>query len=126
MFNARQFVNDSLFSDAHKDAYGFRPSQYTYQAWYAMSEAELVAERDSLYAAVEASIEEDRRAHQCAATRFEAMLAKSMADHGIDRATAIRWDMDAEGISERDVAAYGMDWYAYHHGLKYGYFGEGR
>lgn len=55
------------------------------------------------------------------ATDFEAEIAKSMADHNIDRDTAIRWDVDARGLTE-DVEHYGLEYYANERGLPGGYF----
>jgi hypothetical protein len=52
---------------------------------------------------------------------FEAEIAKSMKDHGIDRETAIRWSIDASGLTE-DVEQYGMEYFEDHLGLPYGHF----
>jgi hypothetical protein len=54
-------------------------------------------------------------------TDFEAEIAKSMADHNIDRDTAIRWDVDARGLGE-DVEHYGLEYYATERSLPGGYF----
>ena len=99
-FNAREFVSDSLFSDMHKDAFGSRPGQGSYARWYAMSEAELIAERDYLAEAIEREMDRELAAKKRAAERFEAEIAATIAHGAADRATAIRWLMDAEGISD--------------------------
>ena len=52
---------------------------------------------------------------------FEAEIAKSMKDHGLDRETAIRWSVDARGLTE-DVEQYGLEYFEDHLGLPYGHF----
>ena len=79
-------------SDMSKDAYGFR-SRQDYTGW---SEARLLEEIASLQAAVDRSIAEDRARQAQAETAFEAHIAALMRDHGLSRADAVRWDMQAE------------------------------
>lgn len=55
------------------------------------------------------------------AADFEAEIEKAMTDHGIDRDTAIRWDVDARGLTD-DVEHYGLEYYANERGLPGGYF----
>jgi hypothetical protein len=85
------------FSDLHKDAYGFRPSQGFYEWMQTATPDELQAEWNWLCQSAEL---EDRRraeAEANALTNLEAHLAKTMADHRVDKATAIRWLDDAYG-----------------------------
>lgn len=56
-------------------------------------------------------------------TDFEAEIEKTMSDHGIDRDTAIRWDIDARGLKE-DVERYGLEYYANERDLPGGYFAD--
>ena len=111
----------SILSDAHKDARGFRPSADTYRHWATLSDADFAKLEDDLFAEVEAEIEREREAHAVAAASFEEHIAGLMSDHSIDRATAIRWDLQA---MEAEEAAYGLAYYAYLHGLPTTYFGE--
>jgi hypothetical protein len=96
-FNARDFVNDSLFSDMHKEVYGSRPGGSTYAHWYQMSEAELIAERDYLIAGCERACDEERQRSKLAAEHFEVVVAAVIASGAGDRATAIRWIAQSEG-----------------------------
>jgi hypothetical protein len=114
-------ANDRCLSDFHKDAYGFRPSPAQYARWATMTDAELDAEEASLQAAIEASIREEIEAENAAAVAYEAHLAKLQANYGIDRATAIRWDIESLGIGD-DIKVYGMETYCYEHGLATDYF----
>jgi hypothetical protein len=74
-----------------------------------------------MQADIESSIEAETANEAANAVAFEAHIGKLMADFGIDRETAIRWDIQALGITE-DVQVFGMCVYGYEHGLPYGYF----
>lgn len=110
-------MNDiSLMSDAHKDAYGFRPSADKLRHWANLPAAEFEAVQDELFAAVEASIAAETGRRNIAVAEFEAHIARMMADHGVNRETAIRWDRQAYG-AENDEIGY----YEYLVGLPYDY-----
>jgi hypothetical protein len=111
---------DRLFSDMHKDAYGFRPSHSTWQAWALMTDAQLDIEQERLQRAVDESIDNDARAQRAAAVKFEAAIADIMAVGNVSRETAIRWNMDAVG-AEDDIGYYEYQW-----NLPYGYVEHGR
>ena len=106
MFNARDFIEAHLFSDLHKDTFGFRPNAYQYEIWMAMSEAELEAEYNDMCDAHEAELVRYQAAQHAAVERFEALIAMLLATGAADRATAIRWAMDAEGADEQDPTGY--------------------
>jgi hypothetical protein len=91
----------SEFSDLHKDAYGFRPSPGQWAAWAEMSEADLDEVEADLYKASAASAEAEAEAEAYAALRFEKYLSKLQADFRIDRATALRWDMETSPTISR-------------------------
>lgn len=112
----------SYMRDGHRDAYGHRPSADTRARWDAMSYTELQIEADEISNDVGHSIEIEERAHDDAEVRFENHINDMIAAYGVSRETAIRWDMEAEGVTEDDVAFYGMDHYAYIKGLRFNYF----
>lgn len=119
-FDARAYVSDACFSDLHKDAYGFRPSGDRWASWYAMSEAELLEEEAYMCRIVEREIDEDRQRKADAAARFEAAIAATIAAGAADRATAIRWMIDAEDCAQ-DVEWYGMEAFEWRMGIDFGY-----
>lgn len=119
--NATLSANDRCLSDMHKDAFGFRPGPEQYRRWATMTDEQLDAEEAYLQEAIGIAIREEAEAEAGAAVAFEAHIAKLMADHKIDRATAIRWDIESCDLTD-DVKIYGMDSYCYEHGLAYGYF----
>ena len=104
------------FSDLHKDAYGFRPSERFYVWMQTATPDELQAEWDRLIKAVEAAIEEDARRQKEAIESFEAHVQKTIDAGAGDRQTALRWIMDASSCNG--------DWefLCYEYGLPYSYF----
>lgn len=85
----------TIVSDLHKDARGFRPGSAWWAAWRGMDDAGRQEEWDRLCREVE---EEDRRRTQREAAnlaRWQDHIQRLMRDHGIDRARAILWDMQA-------------------------------
>lgn len=110
-----------LISDLHKDAYGFRPSADCLVAYRAMTTADLTAEWDMLCATLDREMEREAQAQARAAVAFEARLAEVIACGAGDRATAIRWMLEADDLT-RSVAMYGMDYACFEYGLAYRYF----
>lgn len=105
----------TILSDAHKDAYGFRPSAAYFERYKAMSPAEFNAEWNSLIDAMEEAEAARVDAETFAAREFEARVARQCAALNVDRATFIRWDMEAHAV-DGDV-----DYYKYLNGLSYQY-----
>lgn len=112
-----------LISDLHKDARGFRPSSDWMTRFRASSFAEQEAEWNALCAELDRAMEEEERAQQQAITRFEARVSDLIASGAGDRATAIRWIVDAEGCAD-DLPFYGMESLCYTLGLPYRYFDQ--
>ena len=115
-------IDFGFLSDTYKDAYGFRPSADTRAHWATLSLAEIAALEAQLCRDVAASIADERAAEARAVTAFEAEVAALVTNQGVDHATAIRWLVQAEG-AERDVAGYGMSYFAWLRGLPPSYFG---
>lgn len=102
----------SIYWDMYKDAHGFRPRHVDTTHW---TEEMFVAEFEALELAIRQ--EELLRAFNegQAIERFEVRMANLMATGAQDRATAIRWIMDAEGADgDTEYADYLL-------GLPYGY-----
>ena len=107
----------NLYSDMYKDAHGFRPRHVDTTHW---TEEMFVAEFEALELVIRQ--EELLRAFNegQAIERFEARVA-DVVDVGlgaINRATAIRWIMEAEG------AAGDPDYAEYLLGVPYGYISK--
>ena len=82
----------SYISDAHKDAYGFRPRGYNYAEW---SIAQLEAEADRLSDAVTNAIREREFTEAREVEALEVRIADLIAMGASDRDTAIRWICDS-------------------------------
>lgn len=105
----------SIWWDAHKDAYGFRPRHANVGHWTA---EDFRSELDVLGKAIDRRLEEERQEELLAVERFEELVAETIVAGARDRETALRWIMDA-CPSARDGD---WDFLCYEHGLPYGYF----
>ncbi len=85
-------MSRELYSDLHKDAMGFRPRGESFTRAMALSDSDFDAECDSLCEMMGAETDRMRKAQA-------ARVATLIADHGITRADALRWDTDAEGVA---------------------------
>ena len=93
--------DDSIFSDLHKDAYGFRPRGHEYfdaaperkqEIWVRVCED------------LEASQEEESRREQEAVAEFKAQITRVIEAGAGNRITALRWMTSTETFYlEQDV-----------------------
>mgnify|MGYP003349977037 CR=1 FL=1 len=60
---------------------------------------ELIEDIEYLSKIAEREMEEERKAEARAKLRWEAHIAGLMQDNSVDRATALRWDMDAMDVN---------------------------
>lgn len=83
--------DDDLYSDLHKEAHGFRPREFSYRAWNAMSPAEKQEEWDWLLTCVKTAAETAAKAEANSVKDFRVRVEMLMSAGATDRATAIRW-----------------------------------
>jgi hypothetical protein len=100
----------AIYSDVHKDATGTRP--YNWSEVCKKTDSELVEgiEYYSKLAEQEMELERQQRVEQRA--RWAAHIEGIMRDNGVNRGTALRWDMaamDATGAGD-DVGYYCFLW----------------
>lgn len=106
--------DDSIVSDLHKDAYGFRPSSAFWADWTASTPDEKQATWDRLVRTMQDSAAEEKAAEQRAIASFEATVTK-LAGNGLSREQVIRALDDANDCNgDRDYLCYKL-------GLPYGY-----
>lgn len=100
----------AIYSDVHKDATGSRP--YNWSEVCKKTDGELVEDIEyySKLAQQEEALERQNQADQRA--RWNAHILGIMQDNGVNRATALRWDMDAMGAAGAgdDVGYYCFLW----------------
>jgi len=92
-----------IFSDLHKDAYGFRPRGHRFY-----DETTTDAERQEIWDYLVQVVEDNaaaEREHEARALRdFEAQVANTIALGAGDRVTALRWmTQDEKFYNEQDV-----------------------
>jgi len=101
-----QFTFDAeLYSDLHKDAYGFRPRGSRFYD-EDCSDEDRQWLWDRALEDLDSRIEEDRRREEEAVRSFEASLVRAQEMGAADRATAIRWAVQAGGYEQEWDAGY--------------------
>jgi hypothetical protein len=105
----------NIFSDLHKDAYGFRPRNHEF---YDASDARKQEIWDAVVRDLEIEMENTRNAEARAVAAFDARIQETIALGAGDVETALRWILEGEEFSLHDYQ-YGADYVAYHFGLPY-------
>lgn len=115
--NKQYTFSEELFSDLHKDAFGFRPNSAFWEWLNVATDDEKQAEWDGLVESMrrreELRIEEEKRSIE----EFEAAVASTISAGAKDRATAIQWLKDAEG----DMYVRDEEYFEWSQGIPYGY-----
>jgi len=106
-----------LFSDLHKDVYGYRPRQHWFYDTDTTDE-ERQKEWDYLCDQLDLQIEEDRKVKAMRLQALELDIAKNIALGAGDRETAIRWIIQSLNPSNVDLM-YGGEWVCYELGLEF-------
>ena len=106
-----------LYSDFHKDAYGFRPRTINV---YALTTEELEADFDRFEATCKINRHEEEMAEMEADIRFKDLIANTIAIGANDEVTALRW------IAEGAVEDYGYDYehFLWNQGIAYSAYGK--
>ena len=110
--------DEMIVSDLHKDARGFRPSEYFWEEWTQCGDDNRQAMWDGLLRELNHTMEAERAAEARAEIEFHQRVQGAMLIGAADEVTAIRWILAAEGFDEYDLA-YGKDYVAFHFGLSY-------
>lgn len=110
--------DENIVSDLHKDARGFRPTQYWWDQWSLCTDTQKQTMWDGLCVELDEEMDRERvekaRAMLAVTERLEQMYklgAKSEVQ-------ALQWIMKAEEFSDYDLQ-YGADYFCYHFCLDY-------
>jgi len=98
----RYTYSEELYSDFHKEAYGFRPGESTMTTWNSMTPDEKQQEWDNLTRISEENMAESAARKVEAVAEFEDKIRNKMAGGAADRKEAIRGilqDIDVKGDS---------------------------
>jgi hypothetical protein len=106
--------DESVLSDLHKEAFGFRPSASYYTHWRSLTDQDKQIEWDNLCAASDQSEQDERDAEARNYARWQTQLEELIRMGAGDKATAIRWDMQAQNADPGEVS-----FYCYARGLSY-------
>ena len=88
--------DSNIVSDLHKDARGFRPSEYFWEEWTQSPDNIKQTIWDSLCVEMEQSMAEQKAAEAQALVKFRKIVAAQMALCNTDWKTALRFLADAE------------------------------
>jgi hypothetical protein len=98
----------SIYSDAHKDAFGFRPS--IDKNWTAEQFQDAT---DRLVPIIASNIEAEEKEEQQAIAAFEKMITNCISLGCKDRATAIRWIYEGSDANDAELWLYNLGIYNY-------------
>ena len=107
----------AIYSDMHKDAYGFRPRG----EWTNMSTEALISDMEYFGKLIDASVAEEAIAEAKAVEALEARLASLIEMGAQNRATAMRWELESQAVASAlaNAAQYDIGYYCYCMGLPY-------
>lgn len=110
--------DSNIVSDLHKDARGFRPTEYFWEEWDQCGDDNRQAMWDNLCQELEETMAEDARREAQALEDFKGQI-KEMRKLGAETTRqAIKWVFHAEKLDRYDLQ-YGADAVAYHFGMSY-------
>lgn len=107
----------NIFSDIHKDVYGYRPRSCSEAQW--SSEEWLESEIKYLDIQLKEQMLSEREEELIRIKEFEVVLTNLINSGAGNRKTAVRWFLDA---NTEEMGNGGTDYLCYLNGLPYGYF----
>ena len=110
--------NENIVSDLHKDARGFRPTEYFWEEWTQAPDQFKQKIWDCLIQELEDTMAEDRRREAQAALQLTERLEEMYQLGAKSEVQALKWIMEAEEFSDYDLQ-YGPSYFCYHFGLAY-------
>jgi hypothetical protein len=110
--------DEQIVSDLHKDARGYRPSEYWWQQWNLCSDDQKQTMWDALSQELSKELDRERVAKARAMLALTERLEKMYEIGAKSEVQALKWIMEAEEFSDFDLQ-YGADYFCYHFGLDY-------
>jgi len=89
--------SDELYSDFHKDTYGVRPGESGFRYWNSLTPAQKQAEWERMGETMRAEQEWEKQQQERAIVEFETAIQAAIDLGAGDRATAIKWQIQAGG-----------------------------
>jgi hypothetical protein len=110
--------DETIVSDLHKDARGYRPSEYFWEEWTQCGDDTRQAMWDSLCRELEDTMAAERQAEARAALALTERLEKMYELGATSEVQALKWIIEAEEFDSFDLL-YGASYFCYHFGLSY-------
>jgi len=117
--------NENIVSDLHKDARGYRPTEYFWEEWTQCGDDTRQAMWDNLCRELEETMDRQRQVEAQAALTLCERLEQMYALGAKSEVQALKWIMEAEEFSDLDLQ-YGASYFCYHFGLSYSAVNEFR
>ena len=110
--------DENIVSDLHKDARGFRPTEYFWEEWTQCGDDTRQAMWDNLCKELEETMDRERRLEAEAMIALHQRIQGTMLLGAKDEVQALKWIMEAEEFDDNDLR-YGASYFCYHFGLSY-------
>ena len=112
--------DENIISDLHKDARGFRPTEYFWEEWEAYANDPDLRQKiwDDLCEELSVAMKAEDERQAIALGDIKARIAELINLGAKTEVRAIKWIIEAEEFSDVDLA-YGRDYFCYHFGLNY-------
>jgi hypothetical protein len=117
--------DETIVSDLHKDARGFRPSEYFWEEWTQCGDDTRQAMWDNLCRELEDTMAAERQAEARAALALTERLEKMYELGATSEVQALKWIIEAEEFDSFDLL-YGASYFCFHFGLSYNAVNEFR
>jgi len=110
--------DENIVSDLHKDARGFRPTEYFWEEWTQCGDDTRQAMWDGLIRELNETMDRERLAQDMAMMQLHQRIQGTMLLGAKDEVQALKWIMEAEEFDDCDLQ-YGPSYFCYHFGLSY-------
>jgi hypothetical protein len=110
--------DENIVSDLHKDARGYRPTEYFWEEWTQCGDDTRQAMWDNLCRELEETMDRERKAEARAALALTERLEQMYELGAKTEVQALKWIMEAEEFDDSDLR-YGASYFCYHFGLSY-------
>ena len=96
--------DESIVSDLHKDAYGFRPMSTFWDQWNASSDADKQHIWDHLLEELDYTVNREANEKIAAVNAFELEVANALDLGASSREVAVRWVVESMMLTEFDLS----------------------
>ena len=110
--------DETIVSDLHKDAYGYRPDAYFWEEWTQCGDDTRQAMWDNMLVELEQTRDREAQEQIAAINAFELEIANALDVGASSREDAVRWIVQGLELSDIDMM-YGGSYICFLKGLPY-------